>query len=195
MKKQKHNLIVTLIAAGVLLIFVGGIGLYQFFANKIASSENALYAQYFALEPTLDERDLLARDVLAFVNARLTSENELTVVLNDNVNIAQVSVTLYDRIEAENRISEAFASFQTAAEADKKIRTNKTYLALRTRIEESNTALFESMAAYNASCDAYNVMIQQFPYSLFGKQALPVLVDPLTLMPAQETENAAPTEK
>lgn len=198
MINKKHNLMVMAVAAAILLLTLLSCFLYTVFERKLSAAQTELYDAYFALQGVLDERDELAKDVLDLVNVRLREENELTVFLNDNINAALSSLSISQRIDAENKISEGFGEFRLKAGQKTNLQKNKTYLKLLARLDESDSTLAGQMQLYNEQCALYNALVSKFPYVLFGAEPVPSLQDPasfITVLPSSPPQSTDPAAK
>lgn len=174
-----------IIIVGVLLVAVIiFFGMY----NSLISLRNRVDQAFASIDVMLKRRHDLIPNLVSAVQGAMQHERELLTELTElRTRAISGDISPSERVNTENRISDAIGRLNVAVENYPQLRANENFLQLQAALNETEEQLSAARRAYNASVTAYNTAIQSVPTNLIANM---IGMEPRTLFSANEAERA-----
>ena len=178
--------IIILVAILVLLGFMC-IGIYNSLVKLRNNRENA----FANIDVQLKQRHDLIPQLVAAVKGYAEHEKELLTRVTEARTAAMQATGINDKIQAENRLTNALSGLKVSLEAYPDLKANQNFLQLQNEISDIENKLAATRRYFNTATRELNNKVQTFPSNIlagmFGFQKEPMFEVP--------TEERAPMEK
>ncbi len=177
------EIIVVVILIVAALIFFG---MY----NSLISRRNQVDQAFASIDVMLKRRHDLIPNLIASVQGAMRHERELLTELTElRTRAISGDGSASDRVNTENRITDAIGRLNVAVENYPELRANENFLQLQAALNETEEQISAARRAYNASVTAYNTAIQSVPTNLIANM---IGMEPRTLFSANAAERTNP---
>lgn len=178
--------IIILVAILVLLGFMC-IGIYNSLVKLRNNRENA----FANIDVQLKQRHDLIPQLVAAVKGYAEHEKELLTRVTEARAAAMQATGINDKIQAENRLTNALSGLKVSLEAYPDLKANQNFLQLQNEISDIENKLAATRRYFNTATRELNNKVQTFPSNIlagmFGFQKEPMFEVP--------TEERASMEK
>ena len=178
--------IIILVAILVLLGFMC-IGIYNSLVKLRNNRENA----FANIDVQLKQRHDLIPQLVAAVKGYAEHEKELLTRVTEARTAAMQATGINDKIQAENRLTNALSGLKVSLEAYPDLKANQNFLQLQNEISDIENKLAATRRYFNTATRELNNKVQTFPSNIlagmFGFQKEPMFEVP--------TEERASMEK
>ena len=178
--------IIILVAILVLLGFMC-IGIYNSLVKLRNNRENA----FANIDVQLKQRHDLIPQLVAAVKGYAEHEKELLTRVTEARTAAMQATGINDKIQAENRLTNALSGLKVSLEAYPDLKANQNVLQLQNEISDIENKLAATRRYFNTATRELNNKVQTFPSNIlagmFGFQKEPMFEVP--------TEERASMEK
>lgn len=165
--------IIILVAILVLLGFMC-IGIYNSLVKLRNNRENA----FANIDVQLKQRHDLIPQLVAAVKGYAEHEKELLTRVTEARAAAMQATGINDKIQAENRLTNALSGLKVSLEAYPDLKANQNFLQLQNEISDIENKLAATRRYFNTATRELNNKVQTFPSNIlagmFGFQKEPM---------------------
>ena len=169
--------IIILVAVLVLLGFMC-IGIYNSLVKLRNNRENA----FANIDVQLKQRHDLIPQLVAAVKGYAQHEKELLTRVTEARAAAMQATGINDKIQAENRLTNALSGLKVSLEAYPDLKANQNFLQLQNEISDIENKLAATRRYFNTATRELNNKVQTFPSNIlagmFGFQKEPMFEVP-----------------
>jgi LemA protein len=155
----------VIVVAIVLVITAFGISTYNGFVTRSA----AVDTQWAQVETQYQRRIDLIPNLVATTKGIADHETEVFTALADARSRYAGATTPDQKAEAASQTESALARLLVITENYPELRSSESFQTLMTQLEGTENRISVERARYNEAVQVYNVSLQRFPGSLFGK--------------------------
>lgn len=151
--------IMWIILAVVVVLAVWMVGIYNNLVKLRNNRENA----FANIDVQLKQRHDLVPQLVATVKGYATHERELLESVTRARTQAMQAVTINDKIQAENMLSQALSGLKVAVEAYPDLKANQNFLHLQQEVADLENKLAATRRFFNSATRELNNAVQTFP--------------------------------
>ncbi len=151
--------IMWIILAVVVVLAVWMVGIYNNLVKLRNNRENA----FANIDVQLKQRHDLVPQLVATVKGYATHERELLESVTRARTQAMQAVTINDKIQAENMLSQALSGLKVAVEAYPELKANQNFLHLQQEVADLENKLAATRRFFNSATRELNNAVQTFP--------------------------------
>ena len=155
--------IIILVAIIVLLVFMC-IGIYNSLVRLRNNRENA----FANIDVQLKQRHDLIPQLVAAVKGYAQHEKELLTRVTEARSAAMQATGINDKIQAENRLSQALTGLKVSLEAYPDLKANQNFLQLQNEISDIENKLAATRRYFNTATRELNNKVQTFPSNILA---------------------------
>ncbi|MGM9674414.1 MAG: LemA family protein [Bacteroidaceae bacterium] len=148
-----------IILAVVVVLAVWMVGIYNNLVKLRNNRENA----FANIDVQLKQRHDLVPQLVATVKGYATHERELLESVTRARTQAMQAVTINDKIQAENMLSQALSGLKVAVEAYPDLKANQNFLHLQQEVADLENKLAATRRFFNSATRELNNAVQTFP--------------------------------
>lgn len=148
-----------IILAVVVVLAVWMVGIYNNLVKLRNNRENA----FANIDVQLKQRHDLVPQLVATVKGYATHERELLESVTRARTQAMQAVTINDKIQAENMLSQALSGLKVAVEAYPELKANQNFLHLQQEVADLENKLAATRRFFNSATRELNNAVQTFP--------------------------------
>ena len=148
-----------IILAVVVVLAVWMVGIYNNLVKLRNNRENA----FANIDVQLKQRPDLVPQLVATVKGYATHERELLESVTRARTQAMQAVTINDKIQAENMLSQALSGLKVAVEAYPDLKANQNFLHLQQEVADLENKLAATRRFFNSATRELNNAVQTFP--------------------------------
>ena len=173
-----------IILAVVALVVIWLVSIYNNLVKLRNNRENA----FANIDVQLKQRHDLVPQLVATVKGYATHERELLESVTRARTQAMQAVTINDKIQAENLLSQALSGLKVAVEAYPDLKANQNFLNLQQEVSDLENKLAATRRFFNSATRELNNAVQTFPSVLvagmFGFRREPMFEVPASVRAA-----------
>lgn len=160
----------ALIAIPVLLAATAGAGsIFVRDRADLAQQRAAIASEWSDVDQALQQRAGLIGDLADAGRKLATLQAEVRRQIAEARAAVLAGPAPQDKIQANDRLSNALAKVLVEAENHPRLRSNPAFLRLQEEIKKSEDRIAEARLKYNDSLEHYNARIQSFPHNLVAR--------------------------
>ncbi len=148
-----------IILAVVALVVIWLVSIYNNLVKLRNNRENA----FANIDVQLKQRHDLVPQLVATVKGYATHERELLESVTQARTQAMQAVTINDKIQAENLLSQALSGLKVAVEAYPDLKANQNFLNLQQEVSDLENKLAATRRFFNSATRELNNAVQTFP--------------------------------
>ena len=148
-----------IILAVVALVVIWLVSIYNNLVKLRNNRENA----FANIDVQLKQRHDLVPQLVATVKGYATHERELLESVTWARTQAMQAVTINDKIQAENLLSQALSGLKVAVEAYPDLKANQNFLNLQQEVSDLENKLAATRRFFNSATRELNNAVQTFP--------------------------------
>lgn len=148
-----------IILAVVALVVIWLVSIYNSLVKLRNNRENA----FANIDVQLKQRHDLVPQLVATVKGYATHERELLESVTQARTQAMQAVTINDKIQAENLLSQALSGLKVAVEAYPDLKANQNFLNLQQEVSDLENKLAATRRFFNSATRELNNAVQTFP--------------------------------
>ena len=148
-----------IILAVVALVVIWLVSIYNNLVKLRNNRENA----FANIDVQLKQRHDLVPQLVATVKGYATHERELLESVTRARTQAMQAVTINDKIQAENLLSQALSGLKVAVEAYPDLKANQNFLNLQQEVSDLENKLAATRRFFNSATRELNNSVQTFP--------------------------------
>ena len=148
-----------IMVAVVALVVIWLVSIYNNLVKLRNNRENA----FANIDVQLKQRHDLVPQLVATVNGYATHERELLESVTRARTQAMQAVTINDKIQAENLLSQALSGLKVAVEAYPDLKANQNFLNLQQEVSDLENKLAATRRFFNSATRELNNAVQTFP--------------------------------
>lgn len=148
-----------IILAVVALVVIWLVSIYNNLVKLRNNRENA----FANIDVQLKQRHDLVPQLVATVKGYATHERELLESVTRARTQAMQAVTINDKIQAENMLSQALSGLKVAVEAYPDLKANQNFLHLQQEVADLENKLAATRRFFNSATRELNNAVQTFP--------------------------------
>jgi LemA protein len=168
------------------IVLIGAVVIFFGMYNSLIARRNQVDQAFASIDVMLKRRHDLIPNLIASVQGAMRHERELLTELTE-LRTRAISGDAADRVDTENRITDAIGRLVVAVENYPDLKANQNFLQLQASLNETEEQISAARRTYNASVTAYNTAIQSVPTNLIANM---IGMQPRTLFSANEAERA-----
>lgn len=148
-----------IILAVVALVVIWLVSIY----NNLVKLRNNRKNAFANIDVQLKQRHDLVPQLVATVKGYATHERELLESVTRARTQAMQAVTINDKIQAENLLSQALSGLKVAVEAYPDLKANQNFLNLQQEVSDLENKLAATRRFFNSATRELNNAVQTFP--------------------------------
>lgn len=149
--------VITLAVMALLVVWL--VAIYNNLVRLRNNRENA----FANIDVQLKQRHDLVPQLVSTVKGYATHERELLESVTRARTQAMAAVSINDKIQAENLLSQALAGLKVAVEAYPDLKANQNFLQLQQEVADLENKLAATRRFFNSSTRELNNAVQTFP--------------------------------
>lgn len=153
-----------IILAVVAVVVIWLVSIYNNLVKLRNNRENA----FANIDVQLKQRHDLVPQLVATVKGYATHERELLESVTRARTQAMQAVTINDKIQAENLLSQALSGLKVAVEAYPDLKANQNFLQLQEEISDLENKLAAVRRYFNSATKELNNAVETFPSNLIA---------------------------
>lgn len=166
MEKGKRNLIITLVAIGVVVL-----GIFWFIQstyNTFVTLQESVTASWAQVENQLQRRFDLIPNLVETVKGFAAQEKAVFLGVTEARAKVGGAATIPDKIQANNELSGALSRLLLVVENYPQIKSNENFIRLQDELAGTENRISVERRRYNEAVRVYNIKIRSFPANVFA---------------------------
>jgi LemA protein len=175
---MKEKNIFLIILGVIVLLIVGGCGIFVGSYNRLVSMEEAVKAQWAQVENVYQRRADLVPNLVETVKAYAKHEKETfqlvvearskigSIKLDPGFVNDQNKLAQFQKLQGE--LSSALSKLIAVAENYPQLKANENFLTLQSQLEGTENRITVERMRYNEKAQAFNASIRRFPNNIIA---------------------------
>lgn len=173
------------ILALIIVLAIAAVSMY----NGLIQKKNAVDEAFSGMDVVLKKRHDLLPNLIETVKAYMTHEKDLLVKVTELRSRAMnPNLTVDEKVDAENHLSQAVGGLMVAIESYPEIKANENFMHIQQTMNEVEFEISGARKAYNAKVTQFNNAVEMFPTNLMAR-FMGLVRRTFFEIPAQERDN------